>query len=46
MSEPRLHPFTAVYQVCFARSVTAVETRRLLVELLERIASGCMAAGT
>lgn len=45
MSVPRLHPFTAVYQVDFSRPVAAEEHRRLLAELLERVARGCMAAG-
>jgi hypothetical protein len=45
VSEPRLHPFTAVYQVDFARPIEAEEHCRLLAELLERIALGCVAAG-
>lgn len=46
MSSPELHPFAGQYQVHYARPACEEENRRMLAELLERIAHESAAAGT
>jgi hypothetical protein len=43
---PALNPFTGHYLVHYTRPTAAEENRRMLAELLERIATGCAAADT
>ena len=46
MSSPELHPFAGQYQVRYSRLASEEEIRRMLAELLERIAHKSAAAGT
>lgn len=46
MSSPELHPFAGQYQVNYSGLTSEEENRRMLAELLERIAHESAAAGT